>query len=78
MRAAFRGAAVESASRVVVDLAAVEFVDSTALGALVEARARLGGERLLLAPGPAVRRALEVAGLDRHFVVHESVDDALG
>jgi anti-sigma B factor antagonist len=65
--------------RVVVDLAEVEFIDSTALGVLVEARARLPDRRrfLLAAPGAETRRALEVSGLDRHFSVHDSVDAAL-
>ena len=64
--------------RVVVDLGEVEFVDSTALGTLIEARKRLPKGRLVLAaPGRDVRRALEVAGLIDHFPVHDSVDDAL-
>jgi anti-anti-sigma factor len=59
-------------------MAAVEFVDSTALGVLVEARARLGEDALLLAaPQLETRRTLHVSGLDRHLPVHESVDDAL-
>ena len=64
--------------RIVVDLAEVEFVDSTALGVLVEARKQLGNGRLLLAaPGRDVRRALEVSGLLEHFDVRDSVDSAL-
>jgi anti-sigma B factor antagonist len=65
--------------RVVVDLAAVEFMDSTTLSVLLEARARLRRrERFLLAaPGLEARRALEVSGLDRHFAVHGTVEDAL-
>ncbi|HEV8099343.1 MAG TPA: STAS domain-containing protein [Gaiellaceae bacterium] len=64
--------------RVVVDLGEVEFVDSTALGTLIEARKQLGNGRLVLAaPGHDVRRALEVAGLLEHFDVHDSVDAAL-
>ncbi len=64
--------------RVVVDLGAVDFVDSTALGTLIEARKRLANARLhLAAPRPDVRRALEVAGLIGHFPVHDSVDAAL-
>jgi anti-sigma B factor antagonist len=62
----------------VVDLEAVTFIDSTALGVLIEARSRMedrGGFRLA-APGLEVRRALEVSGLDRHFVVHDA--DAVG
>jgi anti-sigma B factor antagonist len=64
----------------VVDLEGVTFIDSTALGVLIEARSRMtdrSGFRLA-APGLEVRRALEVSGLDRHFVVHDSVADALG
>jgi anti-sigma B factor antagonist len=66
--------------RVVIDLEEVGFVDSTLLGVLVESRTHLANRRafLLAAPGMAVRRALEVSGLDRHFEVHETVDSALG
>jgi anti-sigma B factor antagonist len=63
----------------VVDLEEVRFIDSTALGVLVEARSRMaehGGFRLA-APGLETRRALEVSGLDRHFLVHDSVAEAL-
>ncbi|MGH8862502.1 MAG: STAS domain-containing protein [Jatrophihabitantaceae bacterium] len=76
------GAALEQAAgepgRVVVDLTEVEFVDSTALGTLVEARKQLGGDRLVLAsPGHDVRRAFEVAGLLQHFRITDSLDEAL-
>jgi anti-sigma B factor antagonist len=63
----------------VVDLEEVRFIDSTALGVLIEARSRLanrGGFRLA-APGLETRRALEVSGLDRHFLVHDTVAEAL-
>ena len=65
--------------RLVVDLAEVLFVDSTALGVLIEARSRLANRPsfLLVAPGVETRRALEISGLDRHFAVHASLDDAL-
>jgi anti-sigma B factor antagonist len=64
--------------RIVVDLAEVEFVDSTALGTLIEARKQLAdGALVLAAPGREVRRALEVAGLIEHFPVRDTVDDAL-
>ncbi len=77
---ALAGIASDPPERVVVDLTEVSFVDSTALGALVEAQRELrGGSRLLLAaPGSDVRRALEVSGLARHFAVHDTVEDALG
>ena len=55
------------------------FVDSTTLGAFVEARAALaGGDAFVLAaPGLEVRRALEVSGLDRHFAVRDTLESAL-
>ena len=54
------------------------FVDSTALGVLIEARTRLANRRfLLVGPGVETRRALEISGLDRHFGVHASLDEAL-
>jgi anti-sigma B factor antagonist len=65
-------------ARIVVDMADVDFVDSTALGVLIEARSRLGHDGLLLAaPQIETRRTLEVSGLDRHLPVHDSVDGAL-
>jgi anti-sigma B factor antagonist len=65
--------------RLVLDLSEVEFIDSTALGALIEARATLvgRGSLLLAAPAHETRRALQVSGLDRHLQVHDTVDAAL-
>jgi anti-sigma B factor antagonist len=79
VRRALLEAVAGAPGRVVVDLAKVEFMDSTALSILVEARTRLRSrERFLLAaPGLEARRALEVSGLDRHFGVHATVEDAL-
>ena len=64
---------------VVVDLSEVEFMDSTALGVLIEARTKLQNRQgfHLAAPGLETRRALEISGLDRHFTVHETVEQAL-
>ena len=69
----------EPPERLVIDLTEVNFIDSTALGVLVEARSRMPNRRafLLAAPGMETRRALEVSGLDKHFAVHESRDAAL-
>jgi len=69
----------EEPERLVVDLSNVKFIDSTALGVLIEARSRMTNRRafLLAAPGLETRRALEISGLDRHFVVHDSLDEAL-
>jgi anti-sigma B factor antagonist len=79
VRTALEDVAGSNPARLVVDLADVEFVDSTVLGILIEARRRLDDRRtfLLAAPGREVRRALEVSGLDRHFEVHDTVESAL-
>ncbi|MGH3003706.1 MAG: STAS domain-containing protein, partial [Gaiellaceae bacterium] len=66
-------------SRIVIDMSEVNFVDSTALGVLIEARSKLGRSELLLAePQLETRRTLQVSGLDRHLPVHDSVAAALG
>ena len=69
----------ESPSRLVVDLSGVEFIDSTVLGVLVEARSRMDEKQAfaLAAPGQETRRALEVSGLDKHFNVRETLEEAL-
>jgi anti-sigma B factor antagonist len=65
--------------RIVVDLSDVVFIDSTALGVLIEARTKMANRRAFLLAAPAIetRRALEISGLDRHFGLHDTLDDAL-
>jgi anti-sigma B factor antagonist len=79
VREALLECCAESPDRLVVDLSGVKFIDSTALGVLIEARTRLENRRgfLLAAPGLETKRALEISGLDRHFAVHDSLDAAL-
>jgi len=79
IRDALNEAIGAGAGRIVVDMAEVEFVDSTALGVLIEARSRMADRSgfRLAAPGLETRRALEVSGLDRHFLVHDTVAEAL-
>ena len=69
----------EQPERLVVDLSEVNFVDSTALGVLIEARMKLENRQafLLAAPGLETHRALAISGLDQHLAVHDSVDAAL-
>jgi anti-sigma B factor antagonist len=59
-------------SRVVVDMSGVEFCDSTGMNVLLSclrlAREH-GGELELAAPRPAVRKILEVTGLDSVFTI---------
>ncbi|MCU0312383.1 MAG: STAS domain-containing protein [Acidimicrobiales bacterium] len=57
--------------RLVLDVGAVHFVDSSGLRSLVAARQ--GGERtvVLRSPNRGFRRILEITGLDSEFVVEE-------
>ncbi len=79
VRSALLDACAGEPETLVIDLEQVRFIDSTALGVLIEARSRMAersGFRLA-APGLETRRALEVSGLDRHFLVHDTVAEAL-
>ena len=79
VRSALLEVCAEDPERLVVDLGDVDFVDSTALGVLIEARTKLTNRRsfLLAAPGLETHRALQISGLDQHLSVHDTVDDAL-
>ena len=79
VRTALLDVCAEEPERLVVDLGEVAFVDSTALGVLIEARTKLSNRRafLLAAPGLETHRALQISGLDQHLSVHETVDAAL-
>ncbi|GIH24943.1 anti-sigma-B factor antagonist [Acrocarpospora phusangensis] len=62
--------------RVVIDMSGVEFCDSTGMNVLLSALKRLkerGGVLEVAAPRPAVRKILQVTGLDSVFTVHETV-----
>ena len=66
--------------RIIVDLAALEFIDCCALGALGRVRAQArqaGGDLLLAAPRGQVRRILTLTGLIDVFSVHASVEEAV-
>jgi anti-sigma B factor antagonist len=79
VRGALLDACADQPEVLVVDLEEVRFIDSTALGVLIEARSRMADSSgfRLAAPGLETRRALEVSGLDRHFLVHDTVAEAL-
>jgi anti-sigma B factor antagonist len=79
IRSALLDACASGPEILVVDLEEVRFIDSTALGVLIEARSRMSDRSgfRLAAPGLEARRALEVSGLDRHFHVHDTVAEAL-
>ena len=79
VRSALLDACAGEPELLVVDLEQVRFIDSTALGVLIEARSKLADRSgfRLAAPGLETTRALEVSGLDRHFLVHDTVAEAL-
>jgi anti-sigma B factor antagonist len=62
--------------RIVVDMSGIEFCDSTGMNVLLAAMKRnkeRGGTLELAAPRPAVRRILQVTGLDTVFTVVDAV-----
>jgi anti-sigma B factor antagonist len=64
--------------RLVVDLRAVSFMDSTALAAFIHAKMRLGDEgtmTLVLEQDSYARLIFEVAGIDGVLDVVETLDD---
>jgi anti-anti-sigma factor len=71
-----------STRRVVVDLSAVSFLDSSGLNALVHARRALAARDVafcVVSPSNrVVRRVLEITQLTAELGVVESLDDALG
>jgi anti-sigma B factor antagonist len=65
----------------IVDLAKVDYLDSSGLGILVAGLKRArehGGEIYLAGCKPRVLRVLEVTGLNRVFTMVSSVDEAVG
>jgi anti-sigma B factor antagonist len=65
-------ASAAPASRVIIDLSGVEFCDSTGMNVLLSCLRQVqerGGELELAAPRPAVRKILQVTGLDSVFTI---------
>lgn len=68
------------ANSIVVDLSDVAFLDSTGLGALVEARAattEAGGALPLVCNHERILKLFTITGLDGVFSIHATVDDAV-
>jgi anti-sigma B factor antagonist len=71
---------ISDGCRILVDLEAVEFIDSTGMGILVGGlkRARLaGGELELVCASRIVLRPFELTGLDQVFTIHARRETAL-
>ena len=68
------------ADTVLVDLSGVGFIDSTALGVIVQETKRLEGRGhslVLVTNDPRTRRVLEVTGLNRVLQTYATLHDAL-
>jgi len=68
------------ASTLVVDLTEVAFLDSTGLGALVEARALTGdagGSLPIVCTQERILKLFTITGLDGVFAIHPTVDAAV-
>jgi anti-sigma B factor antagonist len=69
------------AARLVVDLSGVDFCDSTGVNVLLAAHRQAkeaGGDLELAAPRPAVRKILQVTGLEAVFTVTDNPAQAVG
>lgn len=65
---------------IVLDLAEVPFMDSSGLNSVLRARSetlRHDGSLLLAAPGPAVRRLLDLTGVSLTSPLYAATEDAL-
>lgn len=66
-------------ARVILDLSAVDFIDSSGLGAIVAAMKQLGDERRLDLAGltPTVEKVFRLTRMDTVFNLFASLDEAL-
>ncbi|SDK73776.1 anti-sigma-factor antagonist [Nocardioides sp. YR527] len=67
------------ASRIVIDLSGVSFIDSSGLGALIgslKSARQARGDVRIASPGEQVRAVLRLTNLDRILAPYETVEDA--
>lgn len=69
----------EEPARVVVDLQAVDFLDSSGLGAVVASMKHLGAGRSLELAGlaPKVEKVFRLTRMDSVFTIHATADGAI-
>jgi anti-sigma B factor antagonist len=68
------------ASRIVVDMEKVDFLDSTGLGVLVDGMKRVksrDGSLAIVATQDKILKIFDITGLNRAFSLHSSVDEAV-
>ena len=68
------------AQRVIVNLQAVDYLDSTALGVLIGGLKRLrerNGSLDLICPNPRIKRIFEITGLDKIFDMYATEEEAM-
>lgn len=69
----------EGKFRIIFDLSALEFIDSTGLSVMVDlqdAAVKLGGKVVFASPGARVSRILRVTRLDRYIDQFPSLEEA--
>ena len=79
LREALIASVVEGHKRVVVDLTATDFLDSTGLGALVAGLKRIrahGGDMRVVCTSPRVWKVFEITSLDKVLSLYDTVDGA--
>lgn len=70
----------EAVRRLLVQLAGVEYMDSTGLSILIQGNALLheaGGTFILVAPRPRIARLFEITGLNHRLSIVQTEEDAL-
>ncbi len=77
LRAALHFAAESGAAEIWLDLSGLEFMDSTGITSIVDARRQLDGRPFaLICPAGPVRRVLDISGIERAIPIHASRADA--
>ncbi|HTJ36691.1 MAG TPA: STAS domain-containing protein [Dactylosporangium sp.] len=68
----------DGATRLVLDLSGVDFIDSTALRTLVSVHKRLrdSGGFAIVCPHARIRRIFDLTALDRVLILTDTVDEA--
>ena len=71
---------VDQSAKVLIDMAAVTYIDSSGIATLVEAFQRAkkkGGQLAFICLNPAVVRVLALARLDKVFAIHADIESAI-